>query len=106
MLELILWTQHQRLLCNIKDLYLTLPYSSKIKSSVIQTLFHSISASQVSSILGISKRRVELAVREEIEPLDFYLRELGFTRVIGAESILMDWFEQFAPYNSGRTKRY
>jgi hypothetical protein len=91
---------------NLQTFYRNLPETSIIKSSVIQTLFHDIESKDISEYLDIEHRRVNRANLVEVEPLNFYLKELGFTREKTREEHLLDWLEEVAPFESGRTKRY
>ena len=70
----------QTILHNIKKFYNELPQSSSIKSSVIQTIFAGVERSNIENILDLSKHRVNKGKLVDLQPLSYYLTELGFTR--------------------------
>jgi len=93
---------------NIRGFYHSLPFSSKIKSSVIHTFFAGMTSFDISKILEISTRRIRLANEMDIQPLSYFLTALGFERdVLGErENILYHWLDSHSPCLSGRNKRY
>jgi hypothetical protein len=105
-IELKIKNCHSTISENVKEFYFNLPEKSKIRSSAIQTFFKNMDSSDASEILDISIRRINQARSIEVNEIWFYLKELGFMRQRARETILHGWLEEFAPYESGRDKRY
>jgi hypothetical protein len=60
----------------------------------------------MTNTLGLTTRRVQAANSVEIQPLGYYLKQLGFLRTKAREKLLHEWLLKIAPYESGRDKRY
>lgn len=91
---------------NVKFFYYDLPERSKIKSSVIKTFFNGFETKYICEILDLKTRRINQSKQVDVNNLSYYLNELGFLREKAREKILLDWLEEIAQYQSGKTKRY
>jgi hypothetical protein len=93
----------------IHDCYHSLPVNSPIRASFIQSIFvQDTPATTIAAILNIDISSVYKSLRLEIQPLPFFLRELGFprNRIGDRGPELEDWFVDRCGPTSGRDKRY
>jgi len=101
-------TMESEVLKNIPKLYHSIPKSSPTRSSLINELFAGVSSTDVSELLGISIRAVNLSRAREVPSMAYYIRNMEFPRekIVEAKRNVLDWFNEYCVVPSGRSKRY
>jgi hypothetical protein len=102
-------TSNMNIRAGIRNCYNSLPATSPVRASFIQSIFlSSIPAATIASILNIDITNVYRALNADIEPINYFLRDLGFMRDrIGERADELDeWFIERCGPTSGRHKRY
>jgi hypothetical protein len=56
--------------------------------------------------LDKTERVINKAKTKDIEQIGYFLAEMGFLREKARKAFVLEWIEEFAPYESGRDKRY
>lgn len=103
------FTTNKNIRVGIYNCYHSLPSSSPIRASFIKSIFTSnFPAASIASILDIDISNVYRALNSEIQPLDYFMRDLGFMRDRLGErgDELHEWFVERCGPTSGRHKRY